>query len=594
MKCRHTFIALFLVAAAGGVGAVVWLSQEASRAQREPAPHTANAHVPPKVADTGATRADASPDGPAVRFVVPGASESAAVAAVVGAPGLYPTEKPSVAAGGVLTLPDPAATTLSGREASDYEVYARTLDDAHAYWGDVSIDGAGSDAIQQVELDAAVPLDVTVVDKAGKPVTGAEVRVSRGLVSLVHLMQSTKPSGAAHFAAVPPGDYRLTVQAAGFVRRSRHLLHTAQASKGAADQVRMQLDHGATVTGRVVDTNGNPIRAATVQVIPVSPFADETVDAEFLSQVGVASQTGTADKKGHFSLGGIAVGAVRVRAEAPGWTAGLSDIVRAGHGGVVSAGKIVLDPKTLRKDLLVRINSDLHTRFADVELLAERDDKPHTCRGRRIKASDWRFPNCGVGKRTLVATTASGTKVRWTGDFDESTEVQLNAPQALGLFVTDAAGSPVAGALVQLWRDDKLVFEGTSDGAQPIRVEVPVPFDGTLVGFDGRRGEGSTPVHLTGQGDQGRFVARLDKPLFSPGLPPGNVHDQAAVERILGAKVVRDTHAWLVDMVAADSPAGKAGIQRGDRLVYVRKVGGAYAVALERGDTRLEVELTRR
>ncbi len=771
---RRLPIAIVLLVLLVGLGALLWQCEagdgaDTSESESDSVRNVAKVDAPPLIP----APIDVPHDGPGLRFV-DADGVSRAVDTVVGAPGMWPPVEKQVEARRVLPLPEIDASTLWGQTAGSYEVIARSHERSLGFWGDISLqnlaEADGRDDEQaEVALDRASPLRVRVVGPGDTPVEGAEVRLSRELVGLVHLSHSTDGEGGAEFSAVPGGDYRLSVRAPGFVQRIRHLLHT---HSDAAIEV--QLDHGATVTGRVVNQSGAGIPRATIEVIPVSPFADDTagdsdeesVDPGFLSQIGVASQVTTADSNGAFSVAGIEAGAIRVRVDAAGYVPALSDSVRVRRGSTVDVGTVELRPGqsvearvvdedgepvqgatvrwsapdsalgdaelsdsegratldgvpamasiraeldewssaevtpgrpddsgtiavelVLRRpeqlpDLMVRLLSDdPDVTFDSVVLVGEADTNAtnrgrQRCVGERVDTFDWRFAQCAPGELTLEASTEQFGTASWEGDFDDTTEVTIGAPlgveatftglrgpqwdgsglrwrsmtgpwqeadfdteafdgrtwahklfdgryqvefdnpisgavretfevdggpvafeveltarQQVDLYVVDANGSPVSGALMQVWQGGQRVFEATSRGAQPVRVELPTPFDGALVAFDGRLGEGRVSVELAEDGGaEAEYVARLNDDLFTTELP-GRIQEVGQIEDVLGVELVRDNNAWLIDPLSQDSPAVRAGLARGDRLVWLRQADDGYIALVERGQERRRVRV---
>lgn len=755
-----------------GLGALLWQCEsgdDTSEGESEPVRNVAKVDAQSPIP----APIDVPHDGPGLRFV-DADGVSRAVDTLVGAPGMWPPVEKQVEARRVLPLPEIDASTTSGRRrARSYEVIARNDRRSLGFWGGISLDDFAEDARSndqaQVALDRASPLRVRVVGPADTPVEGAEVRLSRDLVSLAHLSHSTDGEGRAEFRAIPGGDYRLSVRAPGFVQRIRHLLHTHSDAT-----IEVQLDHGATVTGRVVSRSGAGIPRATIEVIPVGAFADDTagdvdeesVDPGFLSQIGVASQVTTADSNGEFSVAGIEAGAIRVRVDAAGYVPALSNRVRVVRGSTVDVGTVELRPGqsvearvvdedgdpvqgatvrwsapnsalgdavlsdsegratlegvpamasiraeldewrsaevtpgrpddsdtiavelVLRRpdelpDLMVRLLSDdPEVTFESVVLVGEADGEGtnrgrQRCVGERVDPFDWRFAQCAPGELTLEASTDEFGTATWEGDFDDTTEVTIGAPpgveatftglqgpqwdgsalrwrptagpwedadfdteafdgrvwshklfdgryqvefdnpttgavretfevdggavsfevelaarRQVELYVVDSNGTPVSGALMQVWQGGQRVFEATSRGADPVRVELPTPFDGALVAFDGRLGEGRVPVELAEDGEaESEYVARLSDDLFAIDLP-GRIQQVDQIEDVLGVELVRDDNAWLVDPLSQEAPAVQAGIARGDRLVWLRQTDDGYIALVERGQERRRVRV---
>lgn len=432
---RRRFISILSVGAALLAGALWWARWPA---KPEPVETRAQLDAGERVdrgQDTDVIEADVRPVDPtdtvaAMRFV--GADEAAgAVRAQVGAAGMWPPAKSRVALGERLPFPDATASTFGGDAVRAFEVYARTEQGGHAFWGEVTLDEVNADGVREVPLAQTGSIQVHVLDEAGEPLAGARVRISRGLVGLVHLNEATGAAGDVGFAGVPPGDYRVVADADGYIGRSRLLLHTSSDST-----IELQLEPGET---RDLDS---------VDMQPRHP---------------------------------------------------------GGQRGDEQAGRSV------------------------------------------------------------------------------------------ELYVVDSTGSPVSNALIQVWAGGKKVYEATSRGRQPVRASLPTPFSGRLVAYDGRRGEGQTALRLGEEGtDTGEYIARLDSDLFSVDLPTGRIHQEARIEQILGARLVRDGRARLVEFESSDSPARAAGVERGDRLIWVRQTGAGFEALVERGGQRLAFELPQR
>lgn len=602
MKTRLKWLYLLLlvatVAAAGSFVAADCASQgvdegdsakeRADRPADTPAPTSEDAVAPPAALEVPAN---------ALRFVRGDKAEDVAVSVSVGTPGHYPPREGEVGIGGFFELPELLEVSVWSEDVNAHEVYARSEDNKDAFWSVLPANRDPNEP-QVVTLRPASPIKVEVVDPAGEPLSGAKVRLSRGLIGMVHQTQMTSDAGEALFGAIPQGDFQLSVYADGFVRHTRHLLHAYRADSEVAT-TQVVLDRGATVAGRVIDEFGVPVVGADVEIIPVSPFANEILDADFLAQVGVASQIGKSDAQGRFSMGGIATGGVQVRAEAVGYGSALSALIRVKGNTSTRIKDLVLSREVRRDDLLVRIYvRDASVELNSVELRVPKgkNDAGRLCRGQRVNARDWRFVNCGMGSRELVATSAAGVQLHWEGMLEAESEITLNSPRRVEIFVVDALGSPVSGAMVQIWQDGRLLLDANSLGARPINFDTALPFKASIVARDARRGAGQKVVNIGANAanqaaNEERAVVTLDRGLFELSLPPGVANSGEEIEGYLGAQIVQDDQQWIVDFVAEDSSAGQAGIQRGDRILVVRRVGAKVEVTVSRDGNRIQVTL---
>jgi protocatechuate 3,4-dioxygenase beta subunit len=163
-----------------------------------------------------------------------------------------------------------------------------------------------------------------VVDTAGRPVAGAEVRLlpaaaseDRRSARETTVRAVSDASGTFRIDRLGRGPFDLRTRAQGFaptlVRRV-----DLPAGDGTADLGTLVLERGLTLEGRVVDAGGNPVGGATVQMTPSTglavwdlPLDGQTPDWEIAT-----------DGDGAFSFAGLAAGGtVTLRASRPGFAA---------------------------------------------------------------------------------------------------------------------------------------------------------------------------------------------------------------------------------------------------------------------------------
>jgi hypothetical protein len=148
------------------------------------------------------------------------------------------------------------------------------------------------------------------------------------------------------------------------------------------------------------------------------------------------------------------------------------------------------------------------------------------------------------------------------------------------LYATDEWGGAVDGALIQVWKGDRMVFEATSRGTDPVIAGLQEDQSYRVVVRGARYGEGSQRVV---GGESGEVIVEMDQPLFSIPLPASRVGDADKIEAILGQPLVQDGSAWLVDATDPSSPAMSAGLKRGDALVSIWKgAAGDWRVLVRR------------
>ena len=170
---------------------------------------------------------------------------------------------------------------------------------------------------------------------------------------------------------------------------------------------------------------------------------------------------------------------------------------------------------------------------------------------------------------------------------EETTETWTIEPRRMyRIFAVDAFGTPVPGALIQVWRGDRRVLSQTTSGDRPIEIELEHGTSYRVVTFDSRKGEGERMLE-TDEVDPSEFVVRLDQSLFSASRPPNRVTSRSKLESLLGVSLVKDREAWVLDMRGDSSPAQQAGLERGDRLISLHERGDGYRVIVER-DGRIQ------
>ncbi|MBA2661125.1 MAG: carboxypeptidase regulatory-like domain-containing protein [Bradymonadaceae bacterium] len=161
-------------------------------------------------------------------------------------------------------------------------------------------------------------------------------------------------------------------------------------------------------------------------------------------------------------------------------------------------------------------------------------------------------------------------------------QAEAQAVPKLRVFVVDAYGGPVDGALVELWSATTRVAHGHSRGSRPLELSAGASA-GKLVAIHPGWGEGELASSAP---EDGELIIRLDKPLFYSRLLPGRVTDIQEIEIVLDADLVEDNASWLIDATDPDSAAMRAGIQRGDSLMSLRRVGQKHeAIVSRRGKT---------
>ncbi|HUR27207.1 MAG TPA: sigma-70 family RNA polymerase sigma factor [Planctomycetota bacterium] len=306
--------------------------------------------------------------------------------------------------------------------------------------------GTSGGGAPEAVLDRDLALGGIVVDPAGKPIAGAEIRVRRNpldeimVLDLAHARDSyavadAQTDAGGEFAlAVPQGrTLELHAAAAGFAEFRLAHCH-------AGERVKIVLQPAAVVHGRVVrKEDGSPVADAEVQLLLRGPGG--------LGNTG-APRAATTDGRGAYRIEGIAAGRYTMRVYPR------LDAFAAAEEFEIVGGQ------ELRKDFSI--------------------ERGHTLRGRVTEAGTGTpIPGARVGEgwtaKRNVTTDANGEYVfegfatqgfydidvtargygrklatvrAPDGPFPERLDVELERARSLAGRVVDASGAPIEGAYV--------------------------------------------------------------------------------------------------------------------------------------------------
>lgn len=135
------------------------------------------------------------------------------------------------------------------------------------------------------------------------------------------------------------------------------------------------------------------------------------------------------------------------------------------------------------------------------------------------------------------------------------------------IYVIDVRGRPIQGAQV-FWLDPKTGKRqplGLSQGRAGLSYAYRGALKGMLLAGIPREGEGTLALDGISPSKDG-LVLTVDSPSLSIALS-GRVRDLALIERALGASIVQDNGALLLDVTDPLSAASKAGVPRGAALI---------------------------
>jgi protocatechuate 3,4-dioxygenase beta subunit len=317
-----------------------------------------------------------------------------------------------------------------------------------------------------VSLAPAAAVPGLVVDEAGKPVAGAEVDVISAEAAPpqgeVRGWSRTDASGRFHFDGLEPGE-RLAarVRASGFAALESTL-------PPLPTTVRLVVQRGRTVLGKVVDASGRPVPGAEVRAWPADPQARP----EDLLRVRDREMRQTAGRDGSFSLPTVAAGQLdlsfRAEGAAPAWLRGVE--VPSGSGPL-DLGRIVLGPELVLRGTVV---DDTGAAIAGAKVTAVPATtlpRPGDLAGEPPHASltdgDGRFALAGVetGVRLFLRAERDGflpaTQEVQPGTGSDPVLLTLDPAEALRGTVVDEQGGPVEGARIAL-------LTGSRDRLRPL------------------------------------------------------------------------------------------------------------------------------
>lgn len=158
----------------------------------------------------------------------------------------------------------------------------------------------------RLAMVCAQTLTGVVVDPAGAPVAGATLTARR--LKGEGASHPTAANAAGEFTLrLAPGPYELDADHPEFRPSSRQVQVPA---KG----LRVVLDAGASVSGRVLDPDGKPLGAVRVRVIPalLTDFSAESTERQVF-------EPALTDDAGRFTVAGLRAGRVLVMAEDERW-----------------------------------------------------------------------------------------------------------------------------------------------------------------------------------------------------------------------------------------------------------------------------------
>jgi len=304
---------------------------------------------------------------------------------------------------------------------------------------DMAVNPFGKQTTVIVAESSATSVEVEAESEAVDPASGSSTP------------EAAADTGPRTVHGLAPGSYSVTASATGYARGSAEVTVTA----GAEQRVQVQLKQGLTLSGRVIDGQGQPIAGATVTGVAY------TADMDTFMPMGVGGQvsaTSTAD--GTFSLVGLEDAQHFLNAMAEGY-------VETGRGAVVMTGM----PKTYRPgqdepvELVLQATVSIAGRVVGgpgerggVSVVANRAGSWSPNHSVLDESGGFVIPGLTPGRYSLTAVggewiTLEPVEVRVGPDGLSGVELQLERGPVVEVRVR-LAGRPLEGAQLQLTGGD--------------------------------------------------------------------------------------------------------------------------------------------
>ncbi len=286
-----------------------------------------------------------------------------------------------------------------------------------------------------------------VMDERGNPVAKASVSAA-GPGSFHAEPVETDGKGRYSFPGFPAGKLRLTVDAKGFALAYRDV---DLAPAAYPLQVDFLLTRGLSISGRVLDGRGMPIRGAKVQLERFQGSGG--VSMIWMSQ----EESARTDSQGRFRIGGLEKqGSFRLRVWAEGFLEGASGKVRPGAQGVLITLKRGCGVRGRVLDFQGKPAFPFFVegfrgpgRFGgDMERIEGKKDGTFFETG--LRPGEWSFR---AGRKPGLYSPLLKRTLR-PGEVADLGTFRLPRPASLAVAVLDGAGKPVPHARVAAFMED--------------------------------------------------------------------------------------------------------------------------------------------
>ncbi|HEX7185369.1 MAG TPA: carboxypeptidase-like regulatory domain-containing protein [Thermoanaerobaculia bacterium] len=449
-----------------------------------------------------------------------------------------------------------------------------------------------------VVLAPGVALEGFVVDAAGKPVEGAEIRLTDAGDPFPIRRRSGGDDEPAGLSGVD-GSFRIEDLSAGSpvdvsASRTGYAPGEAQGIQVPADPpIRLVLQAVGTISGRVVDPNGKPIADAFVHV-GFGPRAGRG-----MTMLSGGPQADRSDAEGNFRITDVIPGPVELSAQAPGWQRGTVAGLELRGGEEKSGIEIVLAPGAILKGRVLS-PSGRPLPGAQVQTIFE-----DLAAGTAMKNTDdegrYELDTLAPGNRTLEASHPDYGMARRQVELrpgENSLDFTLEGGNEVTGRVVDDAGRPVAGAQVTMIAHGVFQrFQDTSEADGSFRFAAVA--DGAYEAFASK--EGFAPPERAQVTVAGSSVGGIELRLSQGGAIVGRIAGLEASELLRVQVSARGSGRGLgtVGRIEPDGSYRIDHLREGEWRVQAELPGTSlYAEGVARlepgaSETRLDLEMQR-
>ena len=316
----------------------------------------------------------------------------------------------------------------------------------------------GEAAPVEIILEPGTSLQGQVLDSQGQPVPGASVHAwgpAREGQTFVNASASTDEEGRYELVDLEPGPHEIEAFVFGEGRRAR----AAVEIQPGRNRLDLRLPGGVEVSGRVVDSQGAPVPAASLSLAPVQRNGSAT------------GAQGLSSADGSFVLADIPDGEYRLTASRQGFAASILPEVRVA-GAPVNGLELRLAPGAVIRGRILGLAPEDGRRAM---IMAFSEQIGAHLRGSVAPDGSYRVPDVAPGDWHVIAHISPQSSVEGRAQVAEGEEevvLDLEIPTGFSLsgrVLRDS--SPLPGARVVATQDDQRPHLGVTGDDGTFRIE---------------------------------------------------------------------------------------------------------------------------